>query len=72
MLSKQTEKVAKKFGGLRRFAEAIKRDYTVVYKWTYPQARGGTGGLIPAHAVPDVLGAASKLGVSLTGNDWLP
>lgn len=45
---------------------------SIMYRWTYPPARNGTGGLIPRSMVPVVLAAARVNGIELTADDWFP
>lgn len=68
----QAEKIAKRFGGVRRLAEAIGCEPSVVYRWTYPRERGGTGGVIPSARVDDVKHAAARLSITLEDKDWTP
>lgn len=68
----QATRIAGKFGGFRRLANAIRKTPATVYRWGYSKERGGTGGLVPSSAVPDVLSAADLLGIDLTKEDWLP
>lgn len=44
----------------------------IMYRWTYPRNRHGTGGLIPAATIHVVLEAARMFGVELTAEDWYP
>lgn len=73
----QAGRVLLKFGGARRLAFVLKqlgrpRDPATIYKWTYPQEKGGTGGTIPNHALDDVIAAARLAGVFLTADDLDP
>lgn len=73
----QAERIIERFGGARRLAEALSavgefRHPSVVYKWTYPKDRGGTGGLIPTAAWPDILKAARHFGIYMTEEDTDP
>jgi len=73
----QAERVISKFGGPKALVIALEnagysRDVATIYKWTYAQSRGGTGGLIPTQALRYVLEAARIEGVMLTPNDLFP
>lgn len=39
--------VIRTLGGFEKVAEITKKHISNVYRWTYPKARGGTGGVIP-------------------------
>ena len=67
----QATRVIKKFGGPYRLAAALGCSPSTVYRWTYHRPRG-TGGLIPATIMPEVLLAAELAGVSLTSKDLTP
>ena len=69
---KQAEKIVEKFGGRVATSKAIGRDQSSVCRWFYATDKGGTGGLVPATAIPAVLEAAEFLGVELTAEDWAP
>lgn len=74
----QAERIIKKFGGVRRLAAL----YTAVndhklhtasaYRWQYPVAKRGTGGLIPHRYIPGILRAAAADGIILTPADLTP
>lgn len=73
----QAQKITRKFerngrSGYRILAEAIRYQPSAVYRWSYPKAKGGTGGVIPAPAVPLVQEAAERLRVRLSPKDWSP
>lgn len=73
----QATRILAKFGGARRLASALKalgipRDPATIYKWTYPREKGGTGGLIPTAAWPDVLKAARMEGILISPEDMDP
>ncbi len=68
----QATRIFAKFGGARRLAKAIGRDPSAVYKWNYPREIGGTDGLVPTSAIPDINAAADLLGITLTPEDWTP
>lgn len=78
----QADRIIKKFGRPRDLAkaldllaakennDAIRRNATTVYRWTYSRDRGGTGGIIPTSAMNDVKRAARLQGILLTAEDW--
>lgn len=78
----QAERIIAKFGNARRLSQAMDRvakiggnpnryrSPAVVYRWTYPKERGGTGGKIPSSAMDDVMAAARLEGIILTAEDW--
>lgn len=70
--SKQAAKIALKFGGPAELARALapKRSRTVVYRWLYPKAMGGTDGRIPPAAWLEVKQAAREVGILLTMEDF--
>lgn len=68
----QAARIIKKFGGARRLAPLIGKDPSAVYKWDYPLAKGGTGGIIPTRMQAKVRDAADLLGIELTSEDWKP
>ena len=73
----QAQRIFAKFGGVSKLVNALadvgaKRDRTTVYRWNHAKAKGGTGGLIPTEAWPDVTAAARWAGVILTAEDCDP
>jgi hypothetical protein len=73
----QAERVYAKFGGVRNLYKALQaagraRHITSIYRWNHPREAGGTGGLVPSSAVPDLLVAARLEGVVLTHEDLYP
>lgn len=66
----QAERILKKFGGARRLAEILTltgkmKTPSTIYRWTYSREKGGTGGLVPTSAWPDILVAARYAGIVL-------
>lgn len=59
-----------KCGGAKRAAELTGRHWSSIYKWTYPREQGGTGGLVPAEAQAELMGAARRGEVDLTPADF--
>ncbi len=75
--STQAERVIRKFGGVRRLASVLKaigkpKNPASIYRWTYPQYLGGTGGLIPTAAWPDILAAARADGIVISSEEMDP
>jgi hypothetical protein len=73
----QAARVFARFGGVRllyrAMAEAsVPRDISVIYRWNLPRESGGTGGLIPTSAWPDVKVAARRAGIFLNAEDCAP
>jgi hypothetical protein len=78
----QAARIINRFGGARKLWEAMSlitcdrratpTSYLVIYRWTYPVERRGTGGLIPAAAIHVILEAAKRFNVHLTSADWDP
>ncbi len=54
------------FGGAPAVAAVLGVHVTRVYRYTYPRARGGTGGLIPAEHLQRLLATARARGLPLT------
>jgi hypothetical protein len=74
----QAERIFSKFGGPTRLFNIMcligkrGRDKATIYRWNYSRARGGTDGLIPTSAWPDVLAAARFDGIIITPEDLDP
>ena len=73
----QAERIIKKFGGPGRLASILEqigrsKHRSSIYKWVYPREKGGTGGLVPTAAWPDVFAAARFEGVLITAEDIDP
>lgn len=76
----QAYRIIHKFGGVKKLSAALAyidkpRHWSTIYKWMYPKkvgGGGGTGGLIPTAAWPDVLKAAKYDGVLITIEDRDP
>jgi hypothetical protein len=73
----QAARIIRKFGNAAKLARALdalgdpakRRDQSAINRWTYPKAKGGTGGVIPSSALPDVLAAARVQGILVTAAD---
>lgn len=57
-VSPVADRVIKKCGGHRAVADHLGVALSVVYRWTYPRARGGTGGSIPTRPREALIRAA--------------
>ena len=75
----QAWRVFDRFGGVARTVQALRdlgpeheRTRSTLYRWTYPRERYGTGGLIPASAMPSVLQAARLHGIVIRAEDLYP
>lgn len=64
--------IVRALGGAPAVAGRIGRSPSVVYRWSYPKARGGLGGNVPADVRPDLIDLAAELGVSLGHDDFYP
>lgn len=71
LIQTQAQRIIAKFGGPYRLAKLIGCQPSTVYRWTYDRPRG-TGGLIPADSMTDVLRAAAYLKLRLTAKDLDP
>lgn len=67
----QADRIIKKFGGAYSLAAKLGVSVSTVYRWTYPKPRG-TGGLIPAAVMPQILLAAEIYKIRLTTTDLSP
>lgn len=73
----QAHRVFLKFGGVTNLFDALTaigepRQLNAIYKWLYPREKGGSDGLVPTSAMPDVLKAARMFGIVLTSEDLDP
>jgi len=75
----QAWRVFDRFGGVMKTAKALKalgpqhaRDRSTLYRWTYPREKNGTGGLIPASAMPSIMRAARLHGIVIRPDDIYP
>lgn len=74
MVISQAERIIRKFGSVEKLHEALTkigcpRSRSVIYRWTYTRANGGTNGLIPNAILFDIVVAGRKLGIELTSED---
>jgi hypothetical protein len=73
----QAQRIVDKFGGPRNLSRALlhigkKKDPSAIYKWIYEEAIDHGGGVIPGHAIHDVIQAARAEGIMLTPEDLDP
>ena len=73
----QAERIYAKFGGASKLCKAmvdagVPRVVSAIYRWNLPRSHGGTDGLIPSSALPDVLKAARLYGIVITPEDLFP
>jgi hypothetical protein len=64
--------IISRLGGFAKVATIVGVHRTRVYGWTWPQNKGGTGGVIPQTHIPKLIEAAEADGIKLDGNDFLP
>lgn len=64
--------IIEKFGGHRAIADILDIDISRVYRWTYPQEAGGTGGSIPQRHQILLMHLARDRGISLSPADFFP
>ena len=57
-------------GGPQATAELAGVHISRVFRWTYPKARGGTGGLVPAQHQQHLLDSARARGIALEPSDF--
>jgi len=75
----QADRIFAKFGGVRALAAALSRlephchrTRSALYRWNLPKNKGGSNGMVPSSAQPDIMRAARLEGVHLTAEDWMP
>lgn len=70
-VSPVAKRVLDKLGGVPKVAKILNRKPSGIYKWTYPRARSGTGGLIPSECQQPLLDYAHANGIAdLTPEDF--
>lgn len=67
----QARKVAARFGGEARLADAIGVSRITVYRWQYRRPYG-CDGLIPSRAIAKIRAVARLQGILLSPEDWVP
>lgn len=75
----QADRIFNKFGGvpalskaLARVGESATRSLSALYRWNLPKVKGGSAGIVPTSAWPDIMRAARLEGVMLTPDDCFP
>jgi hypothetical protein len=63
--------VIERLGGVDKVSEITGKHRTRVFRWMYPQTRGGTGGLIPQRQIPLLLDFANKNKICLAPSDFI-
>lgn len=64
--------VIEKIGGAEAAARITGKYVSSVYRWMYPTARGGTGGVIPHAAAVKLLKHARENSIPLRADDFNP
>ena len=64
-------KIITSFGGHAAVAGIAGVAMSAVYKWDYPKARGGTGGLVPQRHHAALLKAARERGIAVLPQDFI-
>ena len=57
-------------GGPREVAGLLGRHISRIYRWTYPEERGGTGGLIPSKEQVKLLAVSEEHALGLEPGDF--
>ncbi len=75
----QAQRVIDKFGSVAHLFHAIKAVdpsacafVSNIYRWTYPNHKFGTNGVIPTRMIPVIVKAARIEGILLTPEDLFP
>jgi|WetSurMetagenome_2_1015567.scaffolds.fasta_scaffold10977_2 hypothetical protein len=69
-MKSQAERIIEKFGGASVVAKMLGVDPSRPYRWMYPKASGGSGGIIPAKYHEALMRHAHERGVDLTPHDF--
>ena len=64
--------IIRRLGGPEAVSSALGLAYTAPYRWQYPKAKGGTGGLIPQRHHLALMRLARERGVPLEPADFFP
>lgn len=62
--------IIEKCGGHAKVAEICGVHVTRVYRWTYPVAKGGSGGVVPTRHQAILLRGARERGIKLAPEDF--
>ncbi len=73
----QADRIFYKFSGPRNLSKMLKaagygRNFSSVYRWSYPVSKGGTGGVVPSSAMYEIIHAARLAGIVLSLEDMDP
>jgi len=75
----QADRVFARFGGVPALKAALdrvgphaSRSLSALYRWNLPKKNGGSNGVVPSAAWPDIMKAARLEGVMLTPEDCFP
>lgn len=75
----QAERLIQKFGGARRLAVLLRQveptkkwTASAIYRWSYPEAKGGRGGVVPQRHWALIEKAARLDGIVLSLDDFMP
>jgi hypothetical protein len=64
--------IIQRLGGAVVVAAIAGTAITAPYRWQYPRAKGGTGGLIPQRHHPALIAFARAHAIALAAEDFLP
>lgn len=62
--------VLTKIGGVEVAAQVTGKHPSRIYRWTYPRAKGGTGGVVPHDDATKLLKHAQANGIALVPSDF--
>jgi hypothetical protein len=68
-MSSAARRIIEAFGGEAAVARAVGVHLSRVYRWTYPPARGGSGGRVPQRHHQRILTLARERGLALSAAD---
>lgn len=68
----RAQRIIAVLGGVPSVCEITGKSRTRVYNWTYPKARGGTGGLIPPLCQIAMVEHARAKGIDLEPEHFFP
>jgi hypothetical protein len=62
--------VIAKAGGVDAVAAITGKHVSRIYRWTYPRAKGGTGGVVPHDDATKILKHAAEAGLNIAARDF--
>jgi hypothetical protein len=68
----QAKRIISRCGGPQAVADMLGYRLNAIYKWTYPWAKYGTGGLVPGPALAKLMHVARLYGILFTEDDLQP